>query len=66
LNLCRYTAGELERWRSAFLYFCKKIQLVAGGAHKQGCCITPGCHPIVFYMDHTGFHQLNRVLTTAK
>ena len=29
------TAKELKRWQDAFLYFCKKTQLAAGGAHKR-------------------------------
>ena len=29
------TERELKRWRDAFLYFCKKTQLAAGGAHKR-------------------------------
>lgn len=28
-------AGELERWRDAFLYFCKKLQLSSGGTRKR-------------------------------
>ena len=29
------TAAELKRWRDSFVYFCKKIQLAAGGSHKR-------------------------------
>jgi hypothetical protein len=54
------TEKERKRWRDAFLYFCRKVQLASGGAHKRLLLKSP-VHTARVRMLHAMFPKVNRI-----